>query len=455
MNKVDIRSLDKFARRCLHVAKDATKAAAQPRYDHQPKLTLGEIRDLVTRHPVEKSNTVTNAKKTHEKFTLGEIRDVLKNRKKGLVQPIAPPQQATKLTLGQIHAIKQQGHDLGDNQRRLKVQQVRDWPDGKTRSIKKPKSTLDQAKLTFNQVSTRNTSGSLHVVQPNMTLGRIRDDVVEARANARAKSTSTHTQPKMTFGEFREIAAENWERRCDLASAYRGLAKYNLHEGVCNHLTVRAPSVNSDGDVMITAPYGLFWTDITPHDLVAIDMETGELVEGNQTPEITAQSIHLGMYKHRPDVNCIIHTHAVYSSILGTLKDPRIKMLHQTSTRFLENVAYDQDFPLMANQKSNQEGERLGKILGDKEVLLMGHHGLATVGKSVPLAFDLHYYFEKAAEIQILAYQSGQPLQFLPDDVVSATHGQMVDCQQMTSNAHFYALQETLKKEDPTYLSKR
>lgn len=255
--------------------------------------------------------------------------------------------------------------------------------------------------------------------------------------------------------EEEKIWQENWERRCDLATAYRGLAKYNMHEGVCNHLTVKAPSLHSNGrPVMITAPYGVYWTEIRPQDLVAVDLETGELVEGEEPPEITAISIHTGIYRHRTDINSILHTHAMYTSILGTLQDPTIQMVHQNSTRFLKNVTYDRDFPFMANQNSNQEGDRLGRVLGNNEVLMMAHHGMATVGKSVAIAFDLHYYFEKAAEFQVKAFQTGKPLRFLSDVVTEDTHAQMVDCQEFCSNAHFKALQKALMREDPSFIQK-
>ena len=40
----------------------------------------------------------------------------------------------------------------------------------------------------------------------------------------------------------------------------------------------------------------------------------------------------------------------------------------------------------------------------------MGNHGLLTVANTIGLAFDTSYYFERAAETQILAYQTGKPL---------------------------------------------
>ena len=45
--------------------------------------------------------------------------------------------------------------------------------------------------------------------------------------------------------------------------------RYNMHEGVDNHLTLKAPSLKVGGlPIMLTAPYGVYWTEITPQDLV-------------------------------------------------------------------------------------------------------------------------------------------------------------------------------------------
>ena len=55
---------------------------------------------------------------------------------------------------------------------------------------------------------------------------------------------------------------ENWRRRVDLAACYRGFEKYGLHEGVCNHLSMRAPAVDGRGQVMLLIPYGLHWSEV-------------------------------------------------------------------------------------------------------------------------------------------------------------------------------------------------
>lgn len=50
-----------------------------------------------------------------------------------------------------------------------------------------------------------------------------------------------------------------------------------MHEGVCNHLTVKAPSLKVGGlPIMLTAPYGVYWTEITPQDLVGKSISSNE-----------------------------------------------------------------------------------------------------------------------------------------------------------------------------------
>ena len=55
---------------------------------------------------------------------------------------------------------------------------------------------------------------------------------------------------------------KNYQRRIDLAAAYRGFEKYGFHEGVCNHLSAIAPASNGQGEVMLITPYGFHWSEV-------------------------------------------------------------------------------------------------------------------------------------------------------------------------------------------------
>ena len=60
----------------------------------------------------------------------------------------------------------------------------------------------------------------------------------------------------------------------------------------------------------------------------------------------------------------------------------------------------------MAN--TDAEGDRLGSLIGNRQILMMGNHGVLVCAATVAEAFDLTYYLERACRNLILAYSTGQ-----------------------------------------------
>lgn len=248
------------------------------------------------------------------------------------------------------------------------------------------------------------------------------------------------------------IAEENWRIRVDLAVAYRALEKYGMHEGVCNHITAMAPTLEREQPVMLLVPHGLYWSEVTPRCFMGLDVGSAEVVEGSGMPELTAHSIHRGVYRHRPDVKAVVHTHPKHATVLAVLKDMKLKMYHQNSFRFLHNVAYDEHYGAISNDE-NAECDRIAEALADKEVLLMGHHGLLTVADSVAIAFDLHYYFEQAAKVQVLGYQTNREMKLIDAFVCEAGFKEIQESKHLYAEAHLNALKNVLIKQDPSFFA--
>ena len=80
-----------------------------------------------------------------------------------------------------------------------------------------------------------------------------------------------------------------------------------------------------------------------------------------------------------------MHTHTPYATAIGCLEDPSLIMTHQNSCRFLGRCAWDNGYQPATEI---EEGERLGKVLGDKDILFMCHHGTLVVADTVHVAFD-------------------------------------------------------------------
>jgi len=73
------------------------------------------------------------------------------------------------------------------------------------------------------------------------------------------RQSSTASKMLLTKEEAR---LENWRRRVDLAASYRIFERLNLHEGVCNHLSMMAPAASGEGQVMLIMPYGWHWSEV-------------------------------------------------------------------------------------------------------------------------------------------------------------------------------------------------
>lgn len=120
---------------------------------------------------------------------------------------------------------------------------------------------------------------------------------------------------------------------------------------------------------------------------------------GDGEPDITAVKIHLGIYRNRPDVKCVMHCHMPYATAVTCLENPELEMVHQNSARFYNKIAYDKGYNGLAT--ADEEGDRLAKELGDKPVLFMGNHGVLVAASTIYEAFDTIYYIERACLYQV------------------------------------------------------
>lgn len=84
---------------------------------------------------------------------------------------------------------------------------------------------------------------------------------------------------------------------------------------------------------------------------------------------------------------------------VACLKEPELLMIHQNSTQFYNRIAYDNGYSGLGD--TFEEGKRLADVLGEKDVLFMGNHGVMTVAPSVDVAFSDMYYLERAAMFQV------------------------------------------------------
>lgn len=227
----------------------------------------------------------------------------------------------------------------------------------------------------------------------------------------------TLTMSKQALVELaeRRLAAEvrdgDWSLPETLALTCRILFDGGHDSGLAGQITGRA-----EPGRFYTQRLGLGFDEIAPSNLIKVD-EDLQVIEGQGIPN-PANRFHTWIYRARPEINCIIHTHPPYVSALSMLEVPLVPSHMDTSPLF-DDCAFLEKWPGVP--VGNEEGEIISAALGDKRAILLAHHGQLVVGKTVEEACMLALLMERAARLQLLAMAAGE-IKPLPSVLANEAH---------------------------------
>jgi L-ribulose-5-phosphate 4-epimerase len=162
---------------------------------------------------------------------------------------------------------------------------------------------------------------------------------------------------------------------------------------------------------VVIKPSGVRYEDLRPEHMVILDVE-GKLVEGNLQPSSDTAS-HLYIYRHRPDVNGVVHTHSPYATAFAAVGKP--------IPAYLTAIADEFGGPIPCGGFALIGSEAIGQVvvesIGDSPAVLLKNHGVFTIGKTAEAAVKAAVMVEDAARTVWLALQIGQPDEIPPEDV--------------------------------------
>lgn len=249
----------------------------------------------------------------------------------------------------------------------------------------------------------------------------------------------------MTVTELRPNM-EHWQDRVDLAAAFRWTARLNMHEGVANHFSL---AINDEGTRFLMNPNQMHFSRIRASDLIVVDADDAETLDGPNAPDPTAWGLHGGLHRHCPHARCAMHVHSIHATVLACLADSSLPPIDQNCATFYNRYVIDDGYGGLAFE---DEGARCAGLLTDpkKKVLIMGNHGVMVIGDTVAETFNRLYYFERAAETYIRALQTGQPLRILPDEIAEKAARELEDYPEQDVR-HLAELKAILDAEGSSY----
>jgi L-ribulose-5-phosphate 4-epimerase len=185
------------------------------------------------------------------------------------------------------------------------------------------------------------------------------------------------------------------------------LPKNNLVVWTGGNVSARDPETG----YMVIKPSGIMFDDLSPDNMVILDSE-GNVVEGEHKPSSDTYS-HLYIYRHRADINGVVHTHSRYATAFAAAGRSIPVYLTAQADEFGEAIPCG-DFALIGNEDI---GRVVCETIGTCSAVLLKNHGVFTIGKTAKDAVKAAVMVEDVAATIWLALQIGQPDEIGAEDV--------------------------------------
>ena len=190
------------------------------------------------------------------------------------------------------------------------------------------------------------------------------------------------------------------------------MADLGLVVGTAGNVSARVQRDSGD-DLMAVTPTGVPYSGMTEADIVIADFDV-DLVEG-ELPPSSESVLHVGVYRARPDVHAVIHTHSVYSSVLAVLGIDLPSVIDEVVVYVGGEVRVsDYAFP-----GSEELSANVCAALGPRKAAFIANHGAVAVGRSLDEALDICLLVERASQIYVTARSIGE-VREIPTEYVEA-----------------------------------
>ncbi len=195
--------------------------------------------------------------------------------------------------------------------------------------------------------------------------------------------------------------------RREICRLHAELPRNNLVAWTSGNISGRDPETG----YVVIKPSGVRYDELTPESMCVVDLD-GKAIEGKYKPSSDTIA-HVYVYRHRADVNGIVHTHSTFATAWAAVGKPIPPVLTAICDEFGGPI------PVGAYAKigSDEIGQEIVRSIGSSPAILMKNHGVFTIGRTPEAALKAAVMVEDAARTVFYALQLGQPDEIPPEEV--------------------------------------
>jgi len=208
--------------------------------------------------------------------------------------------------------------------------------------------------------------------------------------------------------------------RVDVADSGRVLYQQGLMDYL-GHCSARVPGTDRIVVKPKHSPRTRGTHKLGPADMVVVDLD-GRLVEGEERPPAEVY-IHTEIYRVRPDVQAIVHTHQPAATLMGVMSADILPILHVQAA-----MVGGGPIPVFANPmlvSDPERGRELAAAVGSADVAHLQGHGIVSLATDVRTATVRAVMLEHLAVANLQVLQAGGKPRVIPADEIEDLRREM------------------------------
>lgn len=169
-------------------------------------------------------------------------------------------------------------------------------------------------------------------------------------------------------------------------------------------------SCRLDDSSLLTTPSGFIKRDLTPDDLVVVDLEGSPIGAGKPSSEI---GLHTRVYRHRRDCQAVIHAHPPTATAFGIAGREIPDDVLPEAGFYLGSVAMVR----FAIPGAADLGDAIEPLLADHKTFILRNHGAVTLGLTLDDAYVRMETLERVAQMLYMAERLGGVQKMPPEGI--------------------------------------